>query len=119
MGGKTVTIGAIAKGSGMIHPNMGTMLCFLTTDCAISSDVLQDALYEVTKVTFNRVSVDGDTSTSRSYCRPFISMVKPNGVTNQLRGLPSACFTPRWAYTASKRASTSSATRPMWETSPE
>ena len=68
LGGKTVTIGAIAKGSGMIHPNMGTMLCFLTTDCAISSDVLQDALYEVTKVTFNRVSVDGDTSTNDTCC---------------------------------------------------
>ena len=52
----------------MIHPNMGTMLCFLTTDCAISSDVLQDALYEVTKVTFNRVSVDGDTSTNDTCC---------------------------------------------------
>ena len=52
----------------MIHPNMGTMLCFLTTDCAISPDVLQDALYEVTKVTFNRVSVDGDTSTNDTCC---------------------------------------------------
>ena len=62
LGGKEVRLGGIAKGSGMIHPNMGTMLCFLTTDCAISPDVLQDALYEVTKVTFNRVSVDGDTS---------------------------------------------------------
>lgn len=64
LGGKEVRLGGIAKGSGMIHPNMGTMLCFLTTDCAISPDVLQDALYEVTKVTFNRVSVDGDTSTN-------------------------------------------------------
>ena len=68
LGGKEVRLGSIAKGSGMIHPNMGTMLCFLTTDCAISSDVLQDALYEVTKVTFNRVSVDGDTSTNDTCC---------------------------------------------------
>lgn len=68
VGGKEVRLGGIAKGSGMIHPNMGTMLCFLTTDCAISSDVLQDALYEVTKVTFNRVSVDGDTSTNDTCC---------------------------------------------------
>ena len=68
IGGKEVRLGGIAKGSGMIHPNMGTMLCFLTTDCAISSDVLQDALYEVTKVTFNRVSVDGDTSTTDTCC---------------------------------------------------
>ena len=68
IGGKEGRLGGIAKGSGMIHPNMGTMLCFLTTDCAISSDVLQDALYEVTKVTFNRVSVDGDTSTNDTCC---------------------------------------------------
>ena len=68
IGGPEVRLGGIAKGSGMIHPNMGTMLCFLTTDCAISSDVLQDALYEVTKVTFNRVSVDGDTSTNDTCC---------------------------------------------------
>ena len=68
LGGKEVRLGGIAKGSGMIHPNMGTMLCFLTTDCAISPDVLQDALYEVTKVTFNRVSVDGDTSTNETCC---------------------------------------------------
>ncbi len=68
LGGKEIRLGGIAKGSGMIHPNMGTMLCFLTTDCAISSDVLQDALYEVTKVTFNRVSVDGDTSTNDTCC---------------------------------------------------
>ena len=64
IGGKEVRLGGIAKGSGMIHPNMGTMLAFLTTDCAITSDVLHDALYEITKVTFNRVSVDGDTSTN-------------------------------------------------------
>ncbi len=68
LGGKEVRLGGIAKGSGMIHPNMGTMLCFLTTDCAISPDVLQEALYEVTKVTFNRVSVDGDTSTNDTCC---------------------------------------------------
>ncbi len=64
LGGKRVRIGAIAKGSGMIHPNMGTMLCFITTDCAITSDMLQEALHFVTKKTFNRVTVDGDTSTN-------------------------------------------------------
>ncbi len=68
IGGKEVRLGGIAKGSGMIHPNMGTMLAFLTTDCAISSDVLQSALYETTKVTFNRISVDGDTSTNDTCC---------------------------------------------------
>ena len=64
IGGQRVTIGAIAKGSGMIHPNMGTMLCFITTDCAITSDMLAEALHEIVPRTFNRVTVDGDTSTN-------------------------------------------------------
>ena len=64
IGGKTVTLGAIAKGSGMIHPNMGTMLCFITTDCAITREMLSEALHEVVPRTFNRVTVDGDTSTN-------------------------------------------------------
>ena len=64
IGGKTVTIGAIAKGSGMIHPNMGTMLCFITTDCAITHEMLQEALHYIVPRTFNRVTVDGDTSTN-------------------------------------------------------
>ena len=64
IGGKTVTIGAIAKGSGMIHPNMGTMLCFVTSDCAITHEMLTEALHEVVPRTFNRVTVDGDTSTN-------------------------------------------------------
>ena len=68
VGGATVHIGGIAKGSGMIHPNMGTMLCFLTTDCAISRGMLQEALEEVVRLTFNRISVDGDTSTNDTCC---------------------------------------------------
>ena len=64
IGGKTVRIGGIAKGSGMIHPNMGTMLCFITTDCAISAPMLDAALHQVARVSFNRISVDGDTSTN-------------------------------------------------------
>ena len=56
----------IAKGSGMIHPNMGTMLCFLTTDCAISTKMIKAALLETANVSFNRISVDGDTSTNDS-----------------------------------------------------
>ena len=64
IGGKTVTLGAIAKGSGMIHPNMGTMLCFVTTDCAITHEMLEEALRRVVKRTFNRVTIDGDTSTN-------------------------------------------------------
>ena len=66
IGGKTVRMGGIAKGSGMIHPNMGTMLCFLTTDCAISPEMIRKALLETVSVTFNRISVDGDTSTNDS-----------------------------------------------------
>ena len=62
--GKTVTIGAIAKGSGMIHPNMGTMLCGITTHCAIDGALLQDMLRQVVTKTFNRITVDGDTSTN-------------------------------------------------------
>ena len=64
IGGKEVRLGAIAKGSGMIHPNMGTMLVFVTTDCAVTHEMLEDALREVVSKTFNRVTVDGDTSTN-------------------------------------------------------
>jgi len=63
-GGKICHIGGIAKGSGMIHPNMATMLVFLTTDCAIAPDMLQKALSGDIANTFNMVSVDGDTSTN-------------------------------------------------------
>ena len=64
IGGVTCTMGGIAKGSGMIHPNLATMLVFITTDCAISSEMLQKALSADVKKTFNMVSVDGDTSTN-------------------------------------------------------
>lgn len=62
--GKTVTIGGIAKGSGMIHPNMATMLAFITTDAFISRDLLDKALKETADKTYNMISVDGDTSTN-------------------------------------------------------
>ena len=64
LGGRTVTIGGMCKGSGMIHPNMCTMLGFITTDAAISKEMLQAALSEDVKDTYNMVSVDGDTSTN-------------------------------------------------------
>ena len=64
LGGKTCRIGGIAKGSGMIHPNMATMLVFVTTDANISSQMLQKALSKDVKTSFNMVSVDGDTSTN-------------------------------------------------------
>ena len=64
IGGKTVSIGGISKGSGMIHPNMATMLCFVTTDCAISAEMLQKAIKSSADKTFIMISVDGDTSTN-------------------------------------------------------
>ena len=64
LGGKEVRFGAIAKGSGMIQPNMATMLCFITTDAAIDSKLLQKALSEIVQVSFNMISIDGDMSTN-------------------------------------------------------
>ena len=64
VGGKTVTIGGMAKGSGMIHPNMCTMLAFVTTDAVITKEALQKALSEDVVDTYNMISVDGDTSTN-------------------------------------------------------
>ena len=64
LGGRTCTLGGIAKGSGMIAPNMATMLCFITTDAAVDSGLLHEALLEVVGDTFNMMTVDGDTSTN-------------------------------------------------------
>ena len=64
IGGKLCKMGGMAKGSGMIHPNMATTLNFITTDCAISAELLQKALSEIVKVTYNCLSVDGDQSTN-------------------------------------------------------
>jgi glutamate N-acetyltransferase / amino-acid N-acetyltransferase len=64
IGGKTVTIGAMAKGSGMIHPNMATMLAFITTDADVSPEILQIALRESVDESYHMISVDGDTSTN-------------------------------------------------------
>lgn len=75
IGGKTCRIGGIAKGSGMIHPNMATMLVFITTDASISSQMLSKALRTDIASTFNMVSVDGDTSTNDMVC------VMANGLT--------------------------------------
>ncbi|MBR2284048.1 MAG: bifunctional glutamate N-acetyltransferase/amino-acid acetyltransferase ArgJ [Ruminococcus sp.] len=68
IGKKQCTLGGMLKGSGMIHPNMATTLTFLTTDAAISPELLQRALSDVVNVTLNRVSVDGDTSTNDMVC---------------------------------------------------
>ena len=64
LGGKTCRLGGMAKGSGMIHPNMATMLCFLTSDVSITPEMLQKALSMIVKETFNMISIDGDTSTN-------------------------------------------------------
>ena len=64
IGGTTCKIGGMAKGSGMIHPNMATTLNFITSDCAISAEMLQKALSEIVQITYNCLSVDGDTSTN-------------------------------------------------------
>ena len=68
LGGKTCRMGGIAKGSGMIHPNMATMLVFICTDAAISPKLLQKALSEDTENSFNMISIDGDTSTNDMCC---------------------------------------------------
>ncbi len=67
IGGKTVRVGGISKGCGMIHPNMATVLCFVTTDCAISPALLQKAVKQAADGTFNMISVDGDTSTNDTF----------------------------------------------------
>lgn len=67
IGGKAVTVGGIAKGSGMIHPNMATLLSFVTTDCAISGEMLQKAVKLAADESFNMISIDGDTSTNDTY----------------------------------------------------
>ena len=76
VGGKTVTLGGMSKGSGMIHPNMCTMLGFLTTDLDIKKPLLQEALSEVVEDTFNMISVDGDTSTNDTL------LIMANGLAN-------------------------------------
>lgn len=83
VGGKTCKIGGIAKGSGMIHPNMATMLVFITTDCNISSKMLQKALSTDIADTFNMVSVDGDTSTNDMVCVLANGMAENNEITEE------------------------------------
>src|SRR5206468_1103696 len=64
IGGRPITVGAIAKGTGMIHPTMATMFCFIATDLAVERDALRMALRRAVNGSFNRISVDGDQSTS-------------------------------------------------------
>lgn len=83
LGGKTVTIGAMCKGSGMIHPNMCTMLSFVATDADISRELLQEALSEVVKDTYNMVSVDGDTSTNDTVLLLANGLAENPGITEK------------------------------------
>ena len=92
LGGKTVKIGAIAKGSGMIHPNMGTMLCFVTTDAAIEAPVLDSALRSAVDKSFNMVSIDGDTSTN-DMCAVLASGLAGNPELTQAGGADYETFT--------------------------
>jgi glutamate N-acetyltransferase/amino-acid N-acetyltransferase len=64
IGGKKVTVGGMCKGAGMIHPNMATMLCFITSDACIEKKILQEMVSSIVEDTFNMISVDGDTSTN-------------------------------------------------------
>ena len=99
VGGRPVKLGGITKGSGMIHPNMGTMLCFMTTDAAIAPDALRTALVRAVERTFNRVSVDGDTSTNDSAIilasglagNPSITGPESPGWAEFLKGLTQLC----------------------------
>src|SRR5215218_918782 len=79
IGGRIVTVGGTAKGSGMIHPNMGTMLAFLTTDAAVEKKCLEETLRRVTDRTYNRVTVDGDTSPSD------VALLMANGAAGNTR----------------------------------
>ncbi|MCL2166503.1 MAG: bifunctional glutamate N-acetyltransferase/amino-acid acetyltransferase ArgJ [Clostridiales bacterium] len=97
--GKTVTLGAMAKGSGMIHPDMATLLAIVTTDCAIAPAVLQEALMEACDATFNMVTIDGDTSTNDSLfslangqaANPLLTSNKDAGYAEFVEGLTYVC----------------------------
>ncbi len=98
IGGKPVRIGGISKGSGMIHPNMATMLCFVTTDCAISPQMLQKAIRAAADVSFHMISVDGDSSTNDTFAVLSNGMAGNGEITGEgedfdafSRGLSAVC----------------------------
>ncbi|MEH7235488.1 bifunctional ornithine acetyltransferase/N-acetylglutamate synthase [Bacillus sp. JJ1562] len=95
--GKTITIGGAAKGSGMIHPNMATMLGFVTTDANIDSESLQTAMKAVTDVTFNQITVDGETSTND------MVLIMASGLAENNQLSPEH---PEWDYFVSALQST-------------
>lgn len=83
LGGKTCHIGGISKGSGMINPNMATMLCFITTDAAIRAELLQKALKRTADITYNMVCVDGDTSTNDMACIMASGLAENKEITSE------------------------------------
>lgn len=91
IGGKTVTVGGMCKGSGMIHPNMATMLCFVMTDVAISKTLLQKALSSIVVDTFNMISVDGDTSTNDSVLLMANGMAQNAPITEENEDYAAFC----------------------------
>ena len=91
MNGTTVTIGGMCKGSGMIHPNMCTMLSFVTTDAAISKELLQEALSEDIKDTYNMISVDGDTSTNDTVLLLANGLAGNKEITEKMAGDGEGC----------------------------
>ncbi|MBQ9951658.1 MAG: bifunctional glutamate N-acetyltransferase/amino-acid acetyltransferase ArgJ [Clostridia bacterium] len=91
LGGKTCTIGGIAKGSGMIHPNMATMLVFVTTDAAIAPGLLSKALKADVQNSFNMVSVDGDTSTNDMLCIMANGMADNDTITEENADYAAFC----------------------------
>ncbi|HEX3017900.1 MAG TPA: bifunctional glutamate N-acetyltransferase/amino-acid acetyltransferase ArgJ [Caproicibacter sp.] len=105
LGGKAVKIGGIAKGSGMIHPNMGTMLCFITTDAAISSEALDAALRKAVDVSFNMVSIDGDTSTNDT-CAILANGLAGNEEVTEPEGTDFETFTEALTQLCDKLART-------------
>lgn len=100
LGGKTCRIAGIAKGAGMIHPNMATMLCFITTDVAIEPKVLKQALSQAVELSFNMISVDGDTSTNDTVA------VLANGLAGNERINSTDSQTYQEFYTALKTVCT-------------
>lgn len=91
LGGKQVTVAGMCKGSGMIHPNMCTMLCFVTTDAAISHELLQKALSEDVVDTFNMISVDGDTSTNDTVLVMANGQAENTPITNEGKDYKTFC----------------------------
>ena len=91
LGGKQVTVAGMCKGSGMIHPNMCTMLCFVTTDAAISHELLQKALSDDVVDTFNMISVDGDTSTNDTVLVMANGQAENTPITNEGKDYKTFC----------------------------